>query len=336
MITTKRCILIAEKCEFLERFEATEFADISEIQNVWKRNKTPIISDKLVANKLAGYNVLNVPEEIIGNVEAFTDFCHENGFECGEFISGITYDTAQERCFMCELARHRGMGDLVRYNQYVEKTVDCIIYETENFYVTSELGALKLGYLMIVPKEHILSVAQFPERLFDEYQEVKEDTEKMLKVAFDGSSVTFWEHGSGPSGKTSHKKSIVHAHTHVVVDFELKEKYQDMVQLRPCFDITEAKYVHYFSYQEGSKGQLMISMDPSVYIQRQYPRQIMADELGFAPDQYNWRKVKFEENIDATLFHLFRTLKECTDDRIKERTRGFVEGFSNRTLQDDE
>lgn len=106
MITTKRCILIAEKCEFLERFEATEFADISEIQNVWKRNKTPIVSDKLVANKLAGYNVLNVPEEIIGNVEAFTDFCHENGFECGEFISGITYDTAQERCFMCELARH--------------------------------------------------------------------------------------------------------------------------------------------------------------------------------------------------------------------------------------
>ena len=80
----------------------------------------------------------------------------------------------------------------------------------------------------------------------------------------------------------------------------------------------------------------MISMDPSVYIQRQYPRQIMADELGFAPDQYNWRKVKFEENIDATLFHLFRTLKECTDDRIKERTRGFVEGFSNRNLQDDE
>lgn len=158
----------------------------------------------------------------------------------------------------------------------------------------------------------------------------------MLKVAFDGSSVTFWEHGSGPSGKTSHKKSIVHAHTHVVVDFELKEKYQDMVQLRPCFDITEAKYVHYFSYQEGSKGQLMISMDPSVYIQRQYPRQIMADELGFAPDQYNWRKVKFEENTDATLFHLFRTLKECTDDRIKERTRGFVEGFSNRDLQDDE
>lgn len=161
MITTKRCILIAEKCEFLERFEATEFADISEIQNVWKRNKTPIVSDKLVANKLAGYNVLNVPEEIIGNVEAFTDFCHENGFECGEFISGITYDTAQERCFMCELARHRGMGDLVRYNQYVEKTVDCIIYETENFYVTSELGALKLGYLMIVPKEHILSVLSF-------------------------------------------------------------------------------------------------------------------------------------------------------------------------------
>lgn len=41
MITTQRCILIATKeNEFLERFEAIEYADISKIQDVWKRNET--------------------------------------------------------------------------------------------------------------------------------------------------------------------------------------------------------------------------------------------------------------------------------------------------------
>ena len=82
-----------------------------------------------------------------------------------------------------------------------------IVYETENFYVVPGTGAFFDGYLMIVPKEHILSVAQFPKSYFTEYYEVCEDVEKILLNAFKGSVVTFMEHGSGPSGKTSHKKS---------------------------------------------------------------------------------------------------------------------------------
>ena len=47
-----------------------------------------------------------------------------------------------------------------------------------------------------------------------------EDVELLLKGTFGKSiPVTFWEHGSGPSGLTSHKKSIVHAHLHVIIDF---------------------------------------------------------------------------------------------------------------------
>ena len=333
MITKKRVVLETNKGnDFFERFEAIEIIErLSQIQDVWSRNKTPMLSKESVSKlSIASYQLVKVPEELIGNKDAFTDFCHSNGFECGEYRTGVIYDTNEEPCIFCQMAKYKGFSNLEKYNQFVEKPVDCIIYESPNFYVVPELGALKQGFLMIVPKEHILSVAQFPEELMPEYYEVCKDVEEILLKAFKGKSVAFMEHGSGPSGKTSHKKSIVHAHTHVVVDFELKEKYQRMVQMKKCENISDASDVHYFSYQQSTDGQLMIAMNPEVYVQRQFPRQVMAEEIGLAPDQYNWRWYEFDEITDATLFHLNKMLRREKSGRIFERTRDFVKGFSRR------
>lgn len=333
MISTKKVVLETNKGkDFFERFEAIEIIErLSQIQDVWSRNKTPMLSKESVAKlSITSYQLVEVPEEIIGDIEAFTDFCHNNGFECGEYRTGVIYDTKEEPCIFCQMAKYKGFSNLEKYNQFVEKPVDCIIYESPSFYVVPELGALKQGFLMIVPKEHILSVAQFPEELMPEYLEVCKDVEEILLKAFNGKSVAFMEHGSGPSGKTSHKKSIVHAHTHVVVDFELKEKYQRMVQMKKCENISDASDVHYFSYQQSTDGQLMIAMNPEVYVQRQFPRQVMAEELGLAPDQYNWRWYEFDEITDAILFHLNKMLRREKSGRIFERTRDFVKGFSRR------
>ncbi len=333
MISTKKVVLETNKGkDFFERFEAIEIIErLSQIQDVWSRNKTPMLSKESVAKlSITSYQLVEVPEEIIGDIEAFTDFCHNNGFECGEYRTGVIYDTKEEPCIFCQMAKYKGFSNLEKYNQFVEKPVDCIIYESPSFYVVPELGALKQGFLMIVPKEHILSVAQFPEELMPEYLEVCKDVEEILLKAFNGKSVAFMGHGSGPSGKTSHKKSIVHAHTHVVVDFELKEKYQRMVQMKKCENISDASDVHYFSYQQSTDGQLMIAMNPEVYVQRQFPRQVMAEELGLAPDQYNWRWYEFDEITDATLFHLNKMLRREKSGRIFERTRDFVKGFSRR------
>lgn len=103
-----------------------------------------------------------------------------------------------------------------------------------------------------------------------------------------------------------------------------------MVQLVPCEDISMAKNKRYFSYQEGTEGQLFIAMKENVYIQHQYARQVMTRELNLPPDQYNWRLYNFDEMVDATLFHLYNTLKKETKGRVFKRTRDFVEGFSKR------
>ena len=75
----------------------------------------------------------------------------------------------------------------------------------------------------------------------------------------------------------------------------------------------------------------MICMDNNVYVQRQFSRQVMAEDSKLAPGQYNWRKVGFEENVHATLFHVFNYLKNAElPKRIVDRTRGFVLGYAKR------
>lgn len=333
MITRNKVLLITKStavAKFVRSFEAVEeINDISQTSRVWENNKTPVILGAANVNCPAIY----LPEEGFVDDKAFIEFSHENGFECGEMITGIKYDSNQERCILCELASLKGMPTTMEtYNRVVDKEVDCIIYSSPHFYVTSELGALKQGYLMIVPKQHILSVAQFYPALMIEYNQVCKDLEYVLKGAYpEASGVTFMEHGSAPGGITSHKKSIVHAHTHVVTDFQLSDHHKRMVKLEPIDDITLANKTHYFSYQEGSDGQLMICMDNNVYVQRQFPRQVMAEDLKLAPGQYNWRKVGFEENVHATLFHVFNYLKNAElPKRIADRTRGFVLGYAKR------
>lgn len=328
---------LLSKMEALERIK-----NVEECGPVWDRNRVPYMTDDDVYHgnlSSQWWKFIRVPDAILQEEnpgDAFIKFCYERGFEPGEFITGKTYDTALDACFLCELARYKGMANNpYDFNRHVPKQVDMIIYQSPNFYVTSELGALKQGYLMIVPRDHHLSVAQFPEDLFPEYQEVMEDVEVILKGAFGQSKVvTFWEHGSGPSGITSHKKSIVHAHTHVVVDFRIRQKFLDMVQMNHIQDITLAKNTHYFSYQEGSHGQLLCCYDDSVYVQRQYPRQIMAEELQLAPGQYNWRKVAFTENCESTLFQIFHFLSGLDTsgipERVKTRTKSFVDGYVQR------
>ncbi len=336
MITTNRVILTTTNTLNLEIFlkhEAiTLIKSYEEADKVFRNNKTPILS--IEDDVISDSRYLSIPHftgDLLEISEQFVDFCHVNGIESGEYKSGIKYDSNSERCVLCELASCKGMnGDLIFYNKNVEKPVDCIIYDSRFFYVVPELGALKQGFLMIVPKSHYLSVAQFPAQILKEYQQVCEDVENILIHAFNAKLVTFFEHGSAPDGITSHKKSIVHAHTHVVTDFHMNKLYQDMVQLKPIDDITEAKDTYYFSYQEGSHGKIKIAMDSNVYVQRQYPRQVLAEQLGLAPGQYNWRKAAFDENSVATVYRLYMYLKNLKSGRIADRTYEFVTGYSMR------
>lgn len=339
MITKNRLVLLVNSTktlEFTRKFEGISvITDIADVEKVWSKNKTPVILGKGKKIELAEIPVITVPDGIC-DVEApqkFISFCAQNGFESGEFVTGEIFNTSEDRCFLCEIANIKGFDSLKKYNRFIDEK-DCIIYDAPHFYVISELGAIKPGFLMICPKGHYLSIANCPEGYMAEYNQVCQDLEILLKGAYgEDKVVTFFEHGSDPSGKSKHKRSVVHAHTHVVVDFTLKPKYLEMVAMRKIDNIIEAKKGSYFSYQEGADGELWIVTDPEVYVQRQYPRQIMAEEMGLAPGQYNWRNVEFSENIHSTLYKIYSWLQENYDnlpERIQKRTKSFIDGYSLR------
>lgn len=329
MLTSKRQILFSTDNRILslvDRFEGIELiSDANEVPSIWALNKTPLLSTRV-------FNCLEIPKYEDSNfIKNFTQWCHDNSFECGEYSSGKVFDTRDEPCVLCAIAHHKGITpSTFVYNAHVDKEVDMIIYESQNFLVVPELGSLKPGFVMIIPKQHrFLSIAQLEDSLFPEYFQVCRDVEIILKGAFGDRPVTFFEHGSGPSGLTSHKKSIVHAHTHVVIDFVIEQKYLDMVQCKPLDDIRRARNTHYFAYWFNEK--LYCCYDPRVFVQRQFPRQIMSLTLGHAPEQYNWRKHPWFENISQTLFFIHKFLKNGKiNERIQERTKAFTRGYEIR------
>lgn len=107
-----------------------------------------------------------------------------------------------------------------------------------------------------------------------------------------------------------------------------------MVCLEEVKNIKDLYDTKYFSYQEGTDGKLLAVWDPNVYVQRQYPRQVIGLELGIPNEQTNWRKEAFMENIKETFkdFYLYlRANQNFLCERIVLSTQGFVTGYSLRS-----
>ena len=338
MITENRVVLVAtteQQLEELRHYEAIEIIeDEGFVENVWQRNKTPLITEKMLSKDgRRKYPIVDVPEYIFGP-EDFISFCHKSGFECGEYCTQKKYDTSKEDCFLCDMANHMGIkGPLSIYNQKVKQDWALIIYESENFFVKIEWGCLKKGMLMICPKQHVLSAAMIPEEQLPEYNQVMQDVEFLLKAVYGDEPVIFFEHGSAPSGLSSHQRSVVHAHTHVAWGVKFPQKYLDMVCLKPVSNLRQLSKAKYFSYQEGSGGKLLAVTNPAVYVQRQYPRQVIGLLLGIENEKTNWRKEGFPENVMATYQDIFKYLRDnqkFLSDRIVKATEGFVEGYCRR------
>lgn len=332
MLTEKRVLLTAgaSMTEELAAYEGLKvITDINEVHGVWSCNKTPVMMREFYTGA-ANVPVINVPDEL-RDLNDIRDFCYGNGFECGERIEGQKFDTRKDECFLCRIGNHS--ESVAEFNRTTAKVSDLIIYESEHFFIKIELGCLIPGMIMINPKLHCYSMARLPEELFEEYFEVMHDAEEILEATYGvDKPVIFFEHGSAPTGYSSHAKSIVHAHTHVAVGCEFPQKYLDAVQLQPVKNIKELYKSKYMSYQVGADGELLAVNDPEVYVQRQYPRQVIGLLRGIPNNLCNWRVEPFEENMKLTFDEILKCFNEgrVKNPRIVERTAGFVEGYPMR------
>lgn len=336
MITRLKAIIVVsgkgskELMPILANHEAlVEISTPEEIATTWKKNKTPLVpmrdfdNYKNYTGPVLFFNTDNLQStEQIAITNAITDFCYKNRIEPGEFKVPNTANNSSNNCFMCAIAQHPGVTT-TEYNR-TAKFVDMIIYETEHFVVVPGLGPLAPGYLMIMTKPHYLSLAQIPKEWYAEYYEIEKDISFILKTMYQ-KEVAFYEHGTGPNGAVG-LKSIVHMHIHCMLDAYLDEEYRDMLSMHTTESMEHLKPISYFTYKWGPSGELWVTDDPEVYLQRQVHRQIYAERNNFAQDQFNWRKTFSDERTKENVCEIYRFLSTAEIPySIKYRTKSFVE-----------
>lgn len=89
-----------------------------------------------------------------------------------------------------------------------------ILLETDNWFVIPTVGSLTVGYVLLVCKQHYLSLANIPWTLYREMLTLKMNVESILHKQLGLHCLTF-EHGT-PNPLSKGANSVDHVHIHVL------------------------------------------------------------------------------------------------------------------------
>ena len=216
------------------------------------------------------------------------------------------------------------------YLKGVDTYLGRTIYENKYFFVMPSIGQFINGYLLIIPKAHVMSMAEFSKELIDEFNIVLEDVITILKLTYNFSDILVWENGTGNSGKGKAKDSVVHCHVHVAPSHITANKIEEISTFSLAAiktnDIKNYNKHSYLLIKDGTDS-WKINNNPSVYIPRQYVRQILADEYGIPGELWNWREYPYSDQVYKTVTDITTCLKNNWNKlspRIKSNTKNFV------------
>ncbi len=260
-------------------------------------------------------NIINIKSNIIRQFMEIADLCD---IDIGDHVSNASDKSPRKSdCLFCKLLA----GKPVHYQ--------ASLYESENFLVIPGSGAFIDGYLMILPKPHVMSCAELPLNLRLEMLDVIDDVNYILERMY-GKHVLIWENGSGMEGKGKPKTSIVHAHIHACPS-ELNVEGTTTatgIPINPINinDLHEYKSDSYLLIRDYN-NQWYISYDSELYIPRQYVRQLIALEHNIQGELWNWRRFPFWDNVEKTgndFMDFIRHNYDKLSPRIRKATHNFI------------
>lgn len=176
----------------------------------------------------------------------------------------------------------------------IENTVIC---ETENFRVIPSVGSLVEGYVLIITKVHINSLAELNKEQKEEYKNLVMKISNMFKKIY-GKAPILFEHGTPNLENAMSANSIIHAHSHIV-NFEFDDE-KEMLQrynFSSLESFDEVRKENYIFFQNGNDEKFVSYQFDSV---SQLMRILIANEID-KKHQYNWREFDFKENIVSML-----------------------------------
>lgn len=270
--------------------------------------------------KVANYtSISSMTLDVNQTLNDFPKLMESINVDIGDHISQNSKSSkaVKQNCLLCKIARREN------------KNPEHILYESENFYVVPGLGAFFDGYVMIVPKEHVMSIAELNQEHFEEFLQVLNDFRFILESVYNKKIFVF-ECGSGKNGGGKHETSIVHAHVHLApTDMPVLKSVQNsglhpaLIEPDDLLDYGEYPYILYVDQMDH----WFITSDPKTYFPRQHPRQVLADYMGLGPNEYNWRTNPLREKMDVIAEEIQTFLKNnfySLPKWIQENTRNFL------------
>lgn len=336
MKTTQRLIiitgehsLIARCTETIHGFHACRvIKSLSQeiLSNVYYYNKNAVYFAQSYHLSWSAYNPIviqltkaatSIELSILGidNIlEDFPKLLNYHNIDVGDHScqdsSNVVHST--KNCLLCRILRRQ--TDVPEH----------IVYETNKFYVVPGTGAFFEGYLMIVPKKHVMSFALLSQEEIIEFYSLLDDMRSILEGIYKKKVFAF-ECGSGRTGAGKHETSIVHAHFHLApTDMPVLQKVQEsglhpaLINKEDLCNYGEHPYMLYVDQDDN----WFIASDPHDYYPRQHPRQVLAEYMG-CYDIYNWRLHPFRERMD-TIASEFRNFFKQNAHKLPEWVRNNV------------
>ena len=287
------------------------------IENVFKHNKNVLHAMPVYDIKLAKYNpiIINVVKSgtdidsmrlgLDNIMEDFPKILDSKDVDSGDHItedsSSVKTNTCD--CLLCKIAD----GNPIRPEH--------ILYESDSFFVVPGLGAFFEGYVMIVPKRHVMSFAELNTDEYEEFLQVLNDIRFILESIYNKKIFVF-ECGSGKNGGGKNATSIVHAHIHLApTDMPVLKNVQDsgihpgLILPRQLSNYGTYPYMLYIDQEDN----WYIASDPNSYYPRQHPRQVLAHYMGLEKGKYNWRIFRHEEKMDIIAEEFYSFIRANLD-----------------------
>ncbi len=301
---------------------------------VFNNNKSIICSSELAGIEKLHESPIYI--EVTNNSNhAFSDFIDTNN---GDIVTQFQNIADKHNC---DIGDHKSNSSGLNGTSGTQYCTYCksfasgkekTIYKSANFYVIATLGEFIVGYLLIIPAKHIMSIAQLTSSEREEFFEVLNDVKYLLNLTYNTSYFLVWENGTGNSGTGKAKDSIVHAHVHIAPSMltpETVQKDYGLYLKQICPENLPHYSKHSYLLIRGNDDNTwFINDNPNVYIPRQFIRQILAEEHHITPSEaWNWRTFPFRELMKKTQEDIFTALKnnwENIPDRIKTNTEKYV------------
>lgn len=164
-------------------------------------------------------------------------------------------DCCATRCFLCDEVN--GQAPLSYFLGHYENPTDKVIEESFHFVAFPDISPIVPGHTLLLPKSHVLSLAQIPTDHWPEFNQIKRSMMDWVNKRF--GNVFVFEHGSMADDIES-GVCIQHAHLHIIpaqveITNKLQAYSQRPIEYRPI-DIQKAlsEIKTSYLYYEDSNG----------------------------------------------------------------------------------